>query len=117
VPQDGIVSPAYTNIEKNNEFVDMKYYYYWFLSLDMQKTFLHLSKNLRSSIGTEEFASLPSVFPPYKEQALITEFLNEKSQKIDSLINKLQTQITKIQEYRQALITEAVTGKIDVRGM
>ena len=35
---------------------------------------------------------------------------------IDSLITKLETAIERLHEYRAALITEAVTGKIDVRG-
>jgi type I restriction enzyme S subunit len=55
--------------------------------------------------------------PPINEQSLIINHLNNETTKIDNLTQKLQTQITKIQEYRQALITEAVTGKIDVRGM
>jgi type I restriction enzyme S subunit len=55
--------------------------------------------------------------PTLTTQCEIASFLDNESNRIELLIDKLQTQITKIQEYRQALITEAVTGKIDVRGM
>lgn len=53
--------------------------------------------------------------PPYDEQCQITEYLNRETTKIDALISKIQDAINKLQEYRTALISAAVTGKIDVR--
>ena len=55
VEQTGIVSPAYTNIKIINNDIDPKYYYYWFLMLDMDKRLLHLTKNLRYRIKMDEF--------------------------------------------------------------
>jgi len=54
-------------------------------------------------------------FPPIDEQVEIANFLDREISNIDKIINKLNQQITIIQEYRQALITAAVTGQIDVR--
>lgn len=54
--------------------------------------------------------------PPRDEQAQIAAFLDRETAKIDDLIAKLASAIEKLQEYRSALITAAVTGKIDVRG-
>lgn len=53
--------------------------------------------------------------PPTPEQHAIAEYLDRKTAKIDRLTEKIQTAIEKLQEYRMALITAAVTGRIDVR--
>jgi type I restriction enzyme S subunit len=55
--------------------------------------------------------------PPPREQCAIADFLDYETAKIDHLIEKVQAAIEKLQEYRTALITAAVTGKIDVRGL
>ena len=49
------------------------------------------------------------------EQAEIVIFIDEELEKTAKVIHKIQQQITLLQEYRTALISEAVTGKIDVR--
>ena len=54
--------------------------------------------------------------PPLIEQIAIVSFLSHETAEIDSLITKLETAIERLHEYRAALITEAVTGKIDVLG-
>ena len=43
-------------------------------------------------------------------------FLDREATKIDGMVAKVETAIERLQEYRTALITAAVTGKIDVRG-
>jgi type I restriction enzyme S subunit len=53
--------------------------------------------------------------PPIDEQQTIARFLDAKTAQIDELIAKKRQIIDKLKEYRQALITSAVTGKIDVR--
>ncbi|MFZ2178719.1 MAG: hypothetical protein WAW17_32750 [Rhodococcus sp. (in: high G+C Gram-positive bacteria)] len=55
-------------------------------------------------------------FPPSQEQAEIVDFLDDRCTKIDALIAKAAEVIETLREYRAALITDAVTGKIDVRG-
>ena len=50
-----------------------------------------------------------------KEQAQIANFLDHKTGQIDELISTEQRKIELLKEYRQSLISEAVTGKIDVR--
>ena len=54
-------------------------------------------------------------FPPASEQRAIVEYLVSKTAEIDGMISKVETVIKRLQEYRTALITAAVTGKIDVR--
>jgi len=54
--------------------------------------------------------------PPTSEQTAIADFLDRETAKIDRLITKIETAIERLREYRTALISAAVTGKIDVRG-
>jgi len=54
-------------------------------------------------------------FPSRDEQQQIVEYLDEQTQKIDSTIEKETQRIELLKEYRQSLISEVVTGKIDVR--
>lgn len=53
--------------------------------------------------------------PPRIEQRAIAEFLDLETAKIDEMTIKVETAIERLQEYRAALITAVVTGKIDVR--
>lgn len=55
------------------------------------------------------------MYPPLNEQIHIANFLDQKTAEIDDLITEIKLQIQKLKEYRQSLISEAVTGKIDVR--
>ena len=55
--------------------------------------------------------------PPLAEQATITVFLEQETAKLDTLTAEARSAITLLQERRTALISAAVTGQIDVRGM
>jgi len=86
--------------------------------------FLNLSSKIISggsrgttfqSIRTEELENSLIVSMPYEEQIQISEFLDKQTTQFDELIAKSKAQITLLEEKRQALITAAVTGKIDVR--
>lgn len=53
--------------------------------------------------------------PPYCEQQTIVVYLDEKTAKIDSIIKSIEQQISLLHEYRTRLISDVVTGKLDVR--
>lgn len=72
-------------------------------------TFMELSADLLGS------HTVP--FPPDSEQRTIADFLDRETAKIDGLIAKVDTAIARLREYRAALITAAVTGQVDVRGV
>ena len=55
--------------------------------------------------------------PPLAEQATITVFLEQETAKLDTLTAEARSAITLLQERRTALISAAVTGQIDVRGL
>ena len=66
-------------------------------------------------LGLTRMVRILLALPPPDEQREIVEFLNERCENIDMLIAKSNQVIETLREYRSALITDAVTGKIDVR--
>lgn len=68
------------------------------------------------NISDSELLTYSVAVPTLYEQKIIIDYLDRKTSQIDSLIKKIMIIIEKLQEYRTALISAAVTGKIDVRG-
>jgi len=75
-----------------------------------------------NAVGTTMLNLNPSILgrmlipvPPLTEQKSILVFLEGEILKFDNLTQYVETAIARLTEYRQALITSAVTGKIDVR--
>jgi len=67
------------------------------------------------TIGMDNVRSLACSFPPVKEQYEIISWAFGKLESIKASLNKVENIITLLQERRTALISAAVTGKIDVR--
>lgn len=67
-------------------------------------------------VNRETLNDLRLPVPPGNEQEEIAGFLERETANIDAMAAKVETAIERLQEYRTALITAAVTGKIDVRG-
>ena len=66
------------------------------------------------AINPIEIGSIPIALPPLPEQQAIAAHLDAETKKIDGLVEKERRIIEKMKEYRSALISAAVTGKIDV---
>jgi type I restriction enzyme S subunit len=67
------------------------------------------------TIGMTDVRKLVIPLPPLSEQVEIAAYLDIATKKMDTLMCKVEEAIERLQEYRTALITAAVTGKIDVR--
>ena len=67
------------------------------------------------AINSSDLGRFPCIKPPLKEAEKISKFLFNETTQFDDLISKSQSQIKLLQEKKSALITAAVTGKIDVR--
>ncbi|HBV1837749.1 MULTISPECIES: restriction endonuclease subunit S [Klebsiella pneumoniae complex] len=67
------------------------------------------------TIGMDNVRGLKSTFPPIEEQRNLIDWAFSKIEKIKSSINKVEDMLSLLQERRTALISAAVTGKIDVR--
>ena len=70
----------------------------------------------RDALNFEQIGDLLFARPAKNEQTTIAAFLDGETAKLDSLITKIQEAIERLQELRTALISAAVTGRIDVRG-
>ena len=77
--------------------------------------FKHSKAGVNNTFNLSELSALPVMFPPLTEQAAIAAYLDEETAKLDALVGKVEEAVERLQEYRTALITAAVTGKIDVR--
>lgn len=108
IKNEGLTSPAYSQFKLFKE-VYGPYYNYLLRYMDDEKCLLHLSKNLRSSLTEEDFGQIPTVFPPFSEQQRIAEFLDEKCGEIDGLVALQEQMIAQLTNYKQSVITEAVT--------
>lgn len=67
------------------------------------------------NVSAEKYANFTCAIPPFLEQEAIVTYLDAKCIALDTLIAKTERSIELLREKRQALITAAVTGKIDVR--
>ena len=67
------------------------------------------------NIGADKYSELRVLVPPIEEQREIVEAANKKCESINSLQKELKAQIEDLYKYREAIISEAVTGQIDCR--
>jgi type I restriction enzyme S subunit len=67
------------------------------------------------TIGMDDVRSLCTPLPPINEQAAIAHAIAKQTARIDKLKSAINREMQLLAEYRSALITNAVTGKIDVR--
>lgn len=93
-------------------YVNTKYFYYlmsvlteWFELFGSGTTFKELSTN--------NFANFSLSKPSFTEQQSIATYLDQKCGEIDELITLQEEMITKLQSYKQSVITEAVTKGLD----
>ncbi|CAN5618026.1 hypothetical protein BH20VER1_BH20VER1_13220 [soil metagenome] len=69
----------------------------------------------KGAITCSQLSNTDIPLPPIPEQTAIADYLDRETAKIDRMIEKVEAALEKLAEYRTALITAAVTGKIDVR--
>ena len=82
----GITSPAYSCFKVHKGFYNA-YYDYLLRFIDDEKIFVHLAKNLRSSLTESDFGAIKTLAPTYEEQLEIATYLDAKCAEIDRLIN------------------------------
>ena len=109
----GVTSPAYSRFVMHDGYYNA-YYDYLLRMIDDNKVFVHLSKNLRSSLTESDFGAIKTCAPPLAEQKCIAAFLDVRCDEIDALIAKKQQYLTEIENYKKSLIYEYVTGKKEV---
>lgn len=82
------------------------------------QTYFELSQyGLKQGLSLEDVREAPVLVPPIDEQQTIGAHLDTETTKLDTLTAEAQRAIDLLQERRTALISAAVTGQIDVRGL
>ena len=113
---EGVISPAYVNLKNKEGYFSKFYDYYFKVQYWMMVLFAHgkgVSFDNRWTLNHETLMNFPIVSPDFKTQKHIADFLDDKCGKIDRYIEKQQKIIDKLKEYKQAVITEAVTKGLD----
>lgn len=88
---------------------------YWEAALETFDFSPLISGAAQPKLTADRLGGIRLPVPPVDEQIAIADFLATETSKLDALIDRATEAIDRLTEYRQALITSAVTGKIDVR--
>ena len=116
---DGIVSPAYCIYYTTKE-CNVKYLHYFLRTPHVKSLFEAYSSGIaehRRRLYPEDFLRLKSVLPPPEEQDEIVEHIEQAIVKYDAGIANLRQQIACLQDMKTRLISDVVTGQVDVRGI
>ncbi|HWV16758.1 MAG TPA: restriction endonuclease subunit S [Cellvibrio sp.] len=90
------------------QYTSTQYYWEWIASNQIQATL--------PNVSADKYNNLVLAVPPVSEQGSILSYLNKSVDLLNDLENKALVAIALMRERRTALISAAVTGKIDVRG-
>jgi restriction endonuclease S subunit len=74
-----------------------------------------MGDGLRQSLNFAGMKNLRLLLPPIEEQEEIVDYINRKTTEIDRLVVELTYQVEYLKEYKQRLIADVVTGKINVQ--
>lgn len=112
----GIVSPAYYVC--NLRFENKRFFNIAIRSKSYVPFFTQYSKGIRVDqwdLSPIALKNIPFIVPPLDEQQQIVEYTQQKTAQIDKYISDVKRQIDSLKEYRQILICDAVTGRINVQ--
>lgn len=107
----GLITSAYVTIRAINKQTNSKYYHYLFHAYDICKVFYSFGGGVRQGGSFSDLSELQIVLPNVEEQLKIADFLDQKISQINQMIDIKQKQIENINQQRQTLIYDYVTGK------
>lgn len=122
----GCVSPVYYVIAPKDKNINVNYYGYLLNNFRIRNLYHALGEGIyaidrgegrintcRLKVSYDKFGSIIVPIPSINEQLSIATYLDQKCSKIDELITLQEEMITKLQSYKQSVITEAVTKGLD----
>lgn len=114
----GIISAAYTILtpkdKRNSEYFKHLFKSHDFIQLlQTCVTGIREGQNINYAMLAKHFIPIP----PIEEQQKIVLYIKNRLYVIDEYLSKLKAEINYLQEYKQRLISDVVTGKVDVRGV
>lgn len=114
VANSGMITSAYTIMTLRD--IEPNFFEWYLIGMDNEKRFKPFYSGLRNTLPKPAFGSIRFAVPQRPEQLEIAEYLNQETVQIDALVAKARKGVELLRERRQALITQVVTGKLDVRG-
>lgn len=99
--------------------VDGKFFRYFMASTYMRQTIVRSisgAEGMANNITKTAILAFKATLPPIDEQSAIVEHIESTTSRMESLIERAEDALLLLHERRTALISAAVTGKIDVRG-
>jgi type I restriction enzyme S subunit len=118
VDADFLVSYSCVTIKPNHSKVIGLYLFYYFKSdAFLQGIQNQINTNTQGNVGVNDLKNVKVALPTLTEQTRIIEYLQSKISKLDCISDRSQATIELLKERRTALISAAVTGKIDVRDL
>jgi type I restriction enzyme, S subunit len=103
-------------IVRPNRKVSTQYLYYLLRAeIGQKQIWFSQTGSGREGLNFSSLKEFSFPIPPQHESKMILEWILENASTLDTAITKANQEITLIKEYRESLIAEAVTGKIDVR--
>ena len=104
-------------VYKFSKFRDIlgTFFFHYFRSTLRNEVFRGTAKSTVDSLRLPMLQNFAVAFPPAHEQRAIAEHVDRATASIDASITRARRQIELLQEYRTRLISDAVTGKLDVR--
>lgn len=113
VTEHGIITSAYIALMPKSG-VNSKYFHYLLHAYDLMKVFYNMGNGVRQGLNYSEFSKLMVIAPSREEQQEIVDYLDNKCEQIDSIIETKKEQLTVLDEYKKVIIYEYATGKKEV---
>lgn len=117
-PQLGVVSPDYTVLRIRQERIIPKYAEYLLKCNDCRRELVIRVRGIVEGfwrLYTNDLYGIYVCIPDLNEQRHILEFIGNIEEKYNNIKKKLEKEIQLLKEYRTRLISDVVTGQIDVR--
>jgi type I restriction enzyme S subunit len=112
--QRGIITSAYLAFRPKN--CNPEFLSYQMRAWDLMKVFYAMGSGLRQSLKFSDVKRMPILLPPIDEQNAIVKALKAQHQVSQKLQTEVERAIELLKERRSTLISEAVTGKLTIRG-
>ncbi|MGC1853436.1 MAG: hypothetical protein WA687_13475 [Solirubrobacterales bacterium] len=117
-PKTGLVSPSYAVYRPRQSSVDSRYVEHLLTTSTYVAEFNRCSTGIQASrlrLYPEDFLRIPILCPPLDEQRAIVNAIDTAISRRELIGAAVRDQVHRLREYRMRLISDVVTGKLDVR--
>ena len=112
---NGMITGAYDIFKVREDIVNPKFVYAFYLAIDNIKALRPYYSGLRKVVKHNRFMQIGFPLPPLDEQNDIVDYIETKTHAIDSMISSLKDEIDRLSEYKQRLISDVVTGQVNIQ--